>query len=87
MRVLVFYKPVSEHARKVEEFMHEYNRRTGRALETIDPDSRDGSYSAEVHDIVEYPTILALDSDGRELCRWRGMLPTISEVSFYDTTV
>ena len=84
MRVLVFFKPVSETARSVEEFMHEYNRRTGRELETVDPQSREGSIRAETYDVVEYPTILALADDGRELTRWRGSLPTISEVSYYN---
>lgn len=83
MRVIVFYKPMSETARSVEEFMREYTRRTSRELETIDPESREGSLMAVTYDVVEYPTILALADDGRELSRWRGTLPTISEVSYY----
>jgi len=83
MRVLVFYKPVSETARSVDEFMHEFTRRTGRTLETVDPESREGSILAVTYDVVEYPTIVALRDDGSELTRWRGTLPTISEVSYY----
>lgn len=84
MNVLVFYKPISETARSVEEFMHEYTHRTGRELETVDPETRAGTTKAETYDVVEYPTILALADDGRELTRWRGTLPTISEVSYYN---
>jgi methyl coenzyme M reductase alpha subunit len=84
MRILVFYKSVSEHGRSVEEFMHEFTRRTGRDLESVDPDSREGGIQAETYDVVEYPTIIALRSDGSELARWRGTLPTISEVSYYN---
>ena len=83
MRVIVFYKPISEAARGVEEFLHEYTRRTGRELETVDPEARGGDQLAATYDIVEYPTVLALTNDGSELARWRAILPTISEVSYY----
>lgn len=87
MRTLVFYKSASEHGRAVEDFLREFERRTNRTLETVDPESRDGSALAVTYDIVEYPTIIALDNDGGELARWRGDLPTISEVSYYNDQV
>lgn len=84
MRVLVFYRQDTEDTRRVEEFMHEFTRRTGRDLETVDPDSRTGVLSAKAYDVVQYPTILALRDDGGELARWVGTLPTISEASYYN---
>ena len=68
MRVVVVYRAESDYARRVIDFLHDFNRQTGH---TID-------------DIVEYPTIIALSADSQMQNMWRGLpLPTISEVSFY----
>jgi len=84
MRVVILYRSMSEHRRPVEEFMHEFERRTGKAIETLDPDSREGTTFALTYDIVEYPTMLALSSEGQVQALWRGLpLPTLSEVSYY----
>lgn len=84
MKVLVVYKPVSEQARSVTEWLREFSRRTGKVLEEIDPDSRAGAQFCRDYDVVEYPTVIALDDTGVVQMVWRGeMLPTISEVSFY----
>lgn len=85
MRVVVVYKQATDYARQVDDFLFEFERRLGRALETIDPESRDGIGFCETYDIVEYPTIVALSDDGQVQNTWRGLpLPTISEVSYYD---
>ena len=84
MRVLVVYKEQSEHRRAVADFMRDFQIQTGRTIETLDPDTRDGANFCRVYDIVEYPTMVAISDDGRLLNSWRGLpLPTISEVSFY----
>ena len=83
-RVVVMYRDNSEHARPVEEFLREFERRSGLQLETIDPDTRDGAAFAQVYDIVQYPTIVALDDDGKLLSLWPGLpLPLINEVRYY----
>lgn len=83
-RVVVVYKEVSEHARPVEEFLREFERRSGIQLETLNPDTREGSDFARVYDIVQYPTIVALDDDGKLLSMWPGLpLPLINEVRYY----
>jgi len=84
MRVVIVYKDESDHAREVLDYLRDVSRQTGRDIETIDPDSREGSSFCRVYDIVEYPTVLALDDTGRMQHMWRGSpLPTISEVSYY----
>lgn len=84
MRVAVVYKYESDHARPVLDFLRDVNRQTGHTIEEIDPDTREGADFCRTYDIVEYPTMLALDDDGRVQSVWRGLpLPTISEVSFY----
>ncbi len=84
MRVVVVYKQETDYARRVDEFLGDFKRQTGRDLETLDPDTRDGSGFCETYDIVEYPTIIAISDDGQIQNQWKGLpLPTISEVSYY----
>jgi hypothetical protein len=82
--VMVVYKSSSEHARDVDEYLHDFEKRTARTLETIDPDSRRGADLCRLYDVVEYPTIIAVSKDGQLLHMWRGIpLPLIDEVSYY----
>ncbi|HEX6462125.1 MAG TPA: hypothetical protein VFZ58_02500 [Candidatus Saccharimonadales bacterium] len=84
MRIIVIYKDNSEHARPVIDFLREFKARTGRELETLNPESREGASFCETYDIVEYPTLIALDDEGRMLNQWIGLpLPTINEISYY----
>lgn len=84
MRVVVVTKEGRDYSRAVNEWLREFERRTGRELEVVDPDGREGSEFVRVYGVMEYPTILALGDDGRVMNSWRGeMLPTIDEVSFY----
>lgn len=84
MSVTVIYKPKSEHTRVVEEFLHDFERRTGRTLDIADPDTREGAEVCRLYDVVQYPSIVATDTDGVMRNMWQGLpLPTIDEVSYY----
>lgn len=84
MKVIVVYKDASDHAREVYDYLRDFERTTGHTLETMNPDSREGVAFCSAYDIVEYPTVVALASDGSLQNMWRGTpLPTISEVSYY----
>lgn len=84
MRAAVVYRVESDHAREVLDYLRDFQRQTGRELEEINPDTREGSGFCQTYDIVEYPSVLALDDGGQLLHMWRGRpLPTINEVSYY----
>lgn len=84
MRTFVVYKEQSDHARAVITFMDDFTRQTGRVLETVNPETPDGAQTCRAYDIVEYPSVVAVDDDGVLQNLWRGLpLPTISEVSYY----
>lgn len=87
MRLIVVGRDMEDYSRMVNEWIREFERRTGREVEEIDPDSGEGSTLCRAYDIVEYPTILALnDSDGSVLSMWRGRnLPTFDEVTYWTT--
>jgi hypothetical protein len=84
MRILVLYRPKSEHGRMVERFVKEYqDEHTGR-LEVLDVDSRDGSATATLYDVMQYPAILAVANDGSILKSWEGeTLPMMNELAYY----
>ena len=84
MRVALVYKVESDHARPVLDYLRDVKRQTGYDIEEVDPDDRDGSAFCRTYDIVEYPSVVAMDDQGSLQHMWRGLpLPTISEISYY----
>jgi hypothetical protein len=87
MKVLVLYRPNSEHGRIVEDFIRELRRRVDEArLEVLNIDTRDGSATASLYDIMQYPAILVLQNDGYLQKCWMGdEIPLLDEVAAYAT--
>ena len=85
MKVLVLYRPNSEHARVVEDFLRDFERqhaRTDLPVEILDLNTRDGASMASIYDIVQYPGILVVDSFGSIVRSWQGMtMPLMAEVA------
>lgn len=83
----MFYRPNSEHSRVVEDFIRDLQRQHGlesNHLEILDVDSRDGSATASLYDVVAYPAIIATADDGSILKSWDdGQLPLMNEVVGY----
>lgn len=71
----------------VEEFIHNLEERlTGTHLEILNIDSRDGSATASLYDIMQHPAVLVLQSDGYPHKTWQGpeeVPPLIDEVASY----
>lgn len=86
MKVVVLYRPKSEHARQLEEFLHDFQRENSdRKLDLIDVDTPVGTTKAELYDAVQYPAVLALTNDGQLLKMWQGQLPLMNELAYYTT--
>lgn len=84
MKVVIIYKNESDHARSVLDFLRDFERQTGRTIETLDPETTSGELFCRAYDIVEYPTVIAISDNSAMQNMWRGLpLPTISEVSYY----
>ncbi|HET9174691.1 MAG TPA: hypothetical protein VFN56_05455 [Candidatus Saccharimonadales bacterium] len=85
MRVVVVYRPDSEYARIVEEFVRDYEVRHGsKGIEMLNVDGQEGSAIARLYDVMQYPAILALREDGQLLKSWEGgELPLMDEVAAY----
>lgn len=82
MRVVCVYRDNEDYTRSVTEFIENIRRQTGHEVESLNPD--ENPEFCRTYDIVEYPTIIALDNQGSVLNLWRGRdLPLIDEVLFY----
>lgn len=82
MRIVCIYRDNQDYTRTVDEWIENIRRQTGRTIEAMDPDAN--SNFCEAYDIVEYPTILALDDRGGVRASWRGKsLPLINEILSY----
>lgn len=88
MKVVVLYRPSSDHSRTVEDFVHDLERRSaGSRVELINVDTRDGWSTASLYDVMQYPAILALKDDGQLLKDWQGnTMPPAGDVSYYANT-
>jgi hypothetical protein len=88
MKVIVLYRPDSEHGRLIDEFVRKFQAQyqTSR-LELLNVDTRDGSAMASLYDVMSYPAILVLQTDGFLQKSWEGeALPLVDEVAGYVNT-
>jgi len=87
MKVVVLYRPNSEFARAVEEFVHDLQTQHNvdeRHLQVLDYDSRDGAATASLYDLMSQPAILVVGDDGGYVKHWEGSnLPLMDEVVGY----
>ena len=84
MRAVIVYRKDTDYEREVAGYLREFEYRTGKTLEWMSPDSREGVDFCRMYDITEYPTIIALDDLGKVQDIWRGLpLPLIDGVSYY----
>jgi hypothetical protein len=86
MKVLIFYRPNSEHSTLVETFVRDFQHQhdLGNKVELISMDTRDGAATASLYDIWSFPTVMAVSDDGRMLNMWQGEpLPMMDEVAGY----
>lgn len=81
MRIVALYHPNAEFARLVEDYVRDYERRSGFAIELVSLDTTDGADMARLYDIVRYPAILALRDDAQLIQSWQGeVLPLMGEL-------
>ncbi len=84
MNITILYRPNTDHQRAVLDFERNFNRQTGRDIDLLSLDTRDGADMARLYDIMQYPAIVARADDGVLQKVWQGeQLPLINEVLFY----
>ncbi len=88
MRTVIVWNEQTDYAREVREWIRAFESEAGHVkIEHVDPETREGSDFAAAYDVVEYPTILAIDeSNGKVLAMWRGTpLPLVEQVAYWSS--
>lgn len=85
MKLIVLYRPNSEYARVVEQFVRDFERRgSGVEIELVDFDTPAAQSTSVLYGIMQHPTILALRDDGQLMKQWQGPdMPLQDEVASY----
>jgi hypothetical protein len=87
MKIVVLYRPKSEHGRTVETYIRDFSHQhesEAKLLETLDVDTRDGVALASLYDIMQSPAVLVLADDGQLIKFWQGVdLPLMDELAGY----
>ena len=84
MKIVVLYRPRSEFATDVEDFIREFQNRHNINIETLDMETREGIETATVYGIMQYPAVLVTRDDGTLQKDWQGpKLPLLDEVYAY----
>jgi hypothetical protein len=84
MKIVVVYRDETDYAREVTDYLRDFERQTGHALETLNPDTPAGIDFCNTYDIVQCPTVVTTSDDGVMQNLWQGLpLPTINELSYY----
>ncbi len=82
----MFYRPNSEHERKVDEYLHDLVRMHDireQDIKLMDANSRSGSTDASLYDILSFPGFVVTDDYGRYVKGWSGDLPLMDELMSY----
>jgi hypothetical protein len=88
MRIVILYHPESDHSRTVEEYTHDFMRRNPEVkMESLSVDTLIGARTAELYDIMQYPSMIALRDDNSMAKSWVGLpLPLMNEVAYFSFT-
>jgi len=85
MKVVILYKPNSEHDSLVQGYVREFVRRTGKALKIINAESREGISLAKLYDALQFPALIATRDNGEFVQIWPEFekWPTMNELTYY----
>jgi hypothetical protein len=86
VKLLILYRPDSEHSTEVESFVRDFEHQhdVGNRVQLESVSTREGAATATLYDIMRYPALLAITDDGSVLNSWEGEpLPLMDEVAGY----
>lgn len=81
MKLLVFGQPASYADKKAFAKMIEKVERSGKVVEEVDSNGRDGIARMETYDVVTTPALLVLSDDGSLVSSWQHSMPSYEEIS------
>jgi hypothetical protein len=85
MRTVILYHPNAEFAGLAQDFKREFEQRhADRKVDLMSLDTTEGSEMAKLYDVVRYPAILVIASDGQLQKLWQDRpFPLMDQVAAY----
>lgn len=85
MKVIILRKLNAETDTQLQGYLRDFEQRTGKQIELMDADSKEGVELAQVYDILQFPAILVREDTGELVQAWSEIdkWPTISELGYY----
>ncbi|MBQ6130544.1 hypothetical protein IJI72_02560 [Candidatus Saccharibacteria bacterium] len=83
MKIVVVYKPYSDHGSETEDWMRELLKRGEGKVEVrpLNPETKEGEGFCQAHGILDYPAVVVVGEDGKDYFATSGKpLPTFNEV-------
>lgn len=82
--MVVLSRSGTEYSRSVDDLVRDLEREHLARIDVVDLNSRDGSSTASLYDIMQYPAILVMQDNGQLVKDWQGTnLPPKGEISYY----
>ena len=82
MKVVILYRPNSEHARLVEEYARDISRQQNVQPQLIDVDSTEGGAMMTLYGIMSHPAVVVTREGGELIQYWADeRLPLMQEVA------
>lgn len=85
MKICIVYPEARDISREAESWKEEFERWTGKKIERIDPESREGESYCTARGITQYPAIVVAKEDDDKVSQlWQGKpLPLFDDVMAY----
>ena len=85
MKIIILYRPASDHGQSVDEFVKEFSyRKPDLSLDVLSVETREGAEMANLYGIMVYPAMMVIGEDGQIDKDWQGLpLPLMDEVAYY----
>jgi hypothetical protein len=86
MKLIVLYRPKSEHSTPVESFVRDlqHQHEVEGKIDMVGVETREGATMAALYDVWDYPTLIVISDDGSVMNMWQGEpLPLMDEVAGY----
>ena len=85
MKIIILYRPASDHGQSVDEFVKEFSyRKPDLSLDVLSVETREGAEMANLYGIMVYPAMMVIGEDGQIAKDWQGLpLPLMDEVAYY----
>jgi hypothetical protein len=86
MRIIILYRPNSDHGRKVEDYARDFSDvNPSMNVDLVSLETKEGADKAKAYDVTSYPAILVVDNTGAYQKLWQGeeCPPLMQELASY----